>query len=169
MPKAEVKLVDIDGAVMSGKLRRALKRMDICWPGDEYGRGAYVYLVKSRGVVRLAKKLDEPGHYIVDDGSLYIEKKTALGYTQEVRTRELTEPTGLDEEMDLLSTKVVIEIARWVKKHGEAPTVLHVSCEDLMTLAMERLEISRDGNAWGLTISLLPKGEKLSVDKRIEL
>jgi len=169
VPKAEVKLVDIDGAVASGKLRRALKRMDICWPGDEYGRGAYVYLVKSRGVVRLAKKLAEPGCYIVDDGSLYIEKKTALGYTQEIRPNELTESTGLTEDMDLLATKVMIEIAKYVKKHGDAPTVLHVSCEDLMTLALERREIGYDGNAWGLTISLLPKGEKLSVDKRIEL
>lgn len=149
-------------------LRRALKRMDICWPGEEFGHGAYVYLTATRGIVRLVQKLDEPGHYLVDDGSLYIEKKTERGLVQEVRHQELRRPAPIDEDTTL-ARQVASEIARWIKKRGEAPTVLHVSCEDLMTLAMERREIAQDGNAWGLTISLLPKGEKLSVDRRIEL
>jgi hypothetical protein len=142
--------------------------MDIFWPGDEYGHGAYVYMVETRDTIRLVQKLDEPGHYLVEDGSLYIEKKTARGITQQIVHQELRTPTGIEEE-NTMARQVANEIARWIKKNKQTPTVLHISCDDLMTVAMERREIAQDGNAWGLTISLLPKGEKLSVDRRIEL
>lgn len=145
-------------------LRAALRRMGIHWPGDgDYGYGTDVYIIKTQQVVRLIARLDEPGHYKTEGGAVYVEKKTATGIVQELRGQE-RRPKDVT-----LAGEVSTAIATYLSKRGQPPNVLHISYDDLVKLGQERLEIAEQGNAWGLTIALLPKGEKLSVDRRIDL
>ena len=148
-------------------LRRQLKRFGVSWPGDGgYGFGTLVYLVKSRAVVRLTGKLPEAGTYSTEHGGVYTEKKTTLGFSQ-----GLSYPDGMKTvahaEESFYADVIAKAYVAYVEKCGEMPTVLHISYDDLVKLGQERSELAQSGDAWGLTISLVPRGEAASVDRRL--
>lgn len=147
--------------------RKAMRRAGIRWPGDDYSQGAYVFIPETHNVVRLMQKLDEPGFYLTEAGALYVEKKTARGIVQEVRVQNGMASVA-DESRDTPDL-VRHYIALYVRKHGQVPNVLHISYEDLVQLGLKRFEVAEYGDAWGLTIVLEARGQKLSVDRRIEI
>lgn len=150
-------------------LRRFLRRLDIRWPGDgDYGHGVMVFLVASFKVVRLVQQLGEPGSYLIEGGRVYVERRTSMGYVQELRPWKGGE-IYIQEPVPSFEREVTNLIIAYIEKHHLVPTVLHISYEDLVRLGKERSEIAVKGDVWGLSIVLERKGEHVSVDRRIEL
>ena len=152
-------------------LKRALRRLDILWPGDgDYHHGVAVFIAASWKVVRLVVPLDDvPNGFLTSDRRIYVERKTQLGYVQELRPYHGDGRGGLREHEPPMVEAVQRAIIAHIEKRKTIPNVLHINCGDLMTLATQRTKTSEMGDTWGLSISLVPRGEPLSVDRRIDL
>ena len=148
-------------------LRASLKKLGIKWPGDGgYCIGTQVYLVGTRRVITLVKKLAEPDHYQTYGGEIYYEKHTAMGITQ-----ALTTPRGVTRviaaEPSTLWQSIRRMIADYLIERGETPSILHISFDDLSNLVKDEPELVE--KCLGLDISLVPRGQPISVDRRIRI
>lgn len=145
-------------------LKRAIQKLGIKWPGDgDYGFGTEVYVVGSNRVVRLVELIDNKGQYRTDDGGTYTEKRSGSVVTQDYRpnhdTKSAREPESLHRQLRQ-------QIISYLGRRKEPPTILHISFDDLMTMVKDEPSIAETGSI-GLDIALVPRGQKMSVDRRI--
>jgi hypothetical protein len=148
--------------------RKELRRLGIRYPGDnmgEYAHGTEVYVEGINKVVRLVEKLAEPGHYKIAGGATYVESRTREGIVQRLDTGRGVVRIPMDEPVTIFM-KLRGMISDYLVKHGESPTILHISFSDLEQMVREESRIADTGDL-GLDIALVPRGESMSVDRRI--
>jgi hypothetical protein len=154
-------------------LRKDLRRLGIRWPGDgDYAHGVAVYLVESSRVVRLVQQLDSPEpvvgekRYLTEDRVVYVERKTNLGFTQEIRPWPAGTALYMQEHNPGISHQITKAVDRFIENAKQAPNLLYISFDDLAILAHERRSLVEHGDVWGLAIVLQERGRKLGVDRR---
>ncbi len=148
------------------ELKRAVRRLGIKWPGDGgYEHGTEVWIGGSHKVVRLVEKLDDLGQFKTEDGGTYTERRVGTIITQAYRPPTVKNVTVTDRTRWRRFRQMIID---YLVKRKVAPTILHISFDDLAELMREDPNLARTG-AVGLDIALVPAGQPMSVDRRLAL